>query len=496
MRTWICMIAAAATALSLGGPGPVAGATPADRAETTTAKVAGSLTVSVTSAAPSTRVTLRGKVPPKAKRAVKLQTDRSGSWKVLATGKTSKKGKFRFATTLPAAPGGYRYRVLAPRTKIAGASYPKVVTPTRTVTVVAPVTVKAVTTGWRHACALDSRADIWCWGDNTYGALGDGTPISPGEKISTVPVKVVGSGWTSVTAGGAHTCATKADHTAWCWGELQTLGVVVDTDKSVPVQLAGSWTQLSAAFQHTCGVQTNGTGWCWGDNIVGQLGDGTTDDRQTPVQVPGEWRVMTAGGTGNTSINDPAHSCGVKTVGTAWCWGGNGSGQLGNGSLSPATSASPLEVAGGHAFARMSAGEEHTCAVATDATGWCWGSNIDGRLMDGTFTTRSSPTQVPGSWLDISAGFQHSCGVRTSGFGTCYGRNQAGQLGNGTTETVYYPEPVPSQLGGGWTAMTAGWEGSLGLKAGGAWGWGTNQHGELGDGSTSPALTPHRLPKW
>lgn len=132
--------------------------------------------------------------------------------------------------------------------------------------------------------------------------------------------------WTSVVANWLHTCATRADGTAWCWGANDSgrLGDGTSSEGSTrPVQVgsADNWTSISAGAGSTCGLRVGGTAWCWGLNGSGEVGDGTDQIRTTPVQIPGaaRWSSVTTGGE---------HSCGVQVSGTAWCWGSNWFGQL------------------------------------------------------------------------------------------------------------------------------------------------------------------------
>jgi hypothetical protein len=180
-----------------------------------------------------------------------------------------------------------------------------------------------VSAGSYHTCAIDTNGSLWCWGDNWYGQLGDGTNVG-----KDVPVQVSGTNWFSVSAGDGHTCGIKTDEILWCWGDnwYGQLGDGTNVGKNVPVEVSGTnWVSVSAGGEHTCGIKTNGTLWCWGRNNYGQLGDGTNVGKNAPVRVSGtNWVSVSAG---------KYHTCGVKTDGTIWCWGRNNYGQLGDGSL-------------------------------------------------------------------------------------------------------------------------------------------------------------------
>jgi alpha-tubulin suppressor-like RCC1 family protein len=170
-----------------------------------------------------------------------------------------------------------------------------------------------------------------------------------------------------VTTGGA----------AYCWGD-NTYGQIGDgsqTSRPSPVAVAGGFTfaSLSTFVNHTCGVTAGGRAYCWGYNINGQLGDGTMTNRSAPVAVTGNLSfVAVSGGL--------YHTCGVTTGGAAYCWGANSFGQLGIGAVDQALHTAPVAVGGGLTFASVSAGYYHTCGVTTGGVAYCWGDNTSGQL--------------------------------------------------------------------------------------------------------------------
>lgn len=448
--------------------------------------VTGSLASSHETVGTGDAFTLRGSLPPRRSRTVRLQVRRSGSWESVATKQSSRRGAFRFTVTAPPRAAVRTYRVAAPATTIRGRRYPAVVTPTRAVTVVGTVAVDA---GWQHACALGSDGSAWCWGDNTFGALGDGSTVSFQPRYSSGPVRVVGSDWTAISAAGADTCGLRDDATAWCWGDRTSMGMTDPSEAGTPQQVPGAWSQVSRGASHACGVRTDGTGWCWGDNGWGQLGQAEPAFSAAPLQVPGTWLELVAGFGYATPT-----TCGIRSDHSAWCWGVGSSGQLGNGATD--SSVTPVQVAGDHQWSSLSVGGSHACGLDTAGAPWCWGANQDGRLGDGTFTERTAPVEVtiPGPWDTLDAGLQHTCGAQTNGEGWCWGWNDHGQLGDGTFATTYWPEPVPHQLTGSWTAVVAGFFGSAGLSADGSvLAWGEGAHGELGAGPSDPSAVPTEI---
>jgi alpha-tubulin suppressor-like RCC1 family protein len=193
---------------------------------------------------------------------------------------------------------------------------------------------------------------------------------------------------------------------------------------------------MSGGHWHTCGVTSSGSAYCWGHNLFGQLGDGTTTDRTTPVAVSG-------GLTFEAVSADNSHTCGVTSSGSAYCWGLNSAGKLGDGTTTRRYT-TPVAVSGGLTFEAVSAGRYHTCGLTTGGSAYCWGDNGYGQLGDGTTTDRTTPVAVSGglTFEAVSAGGGHTCGVTSSGSAYCWGSNFYGGLGDGTTNPSYIPVRV------------------------------------------------------
>jgi alpha-tubulin suppressor-like RCC1 family protein len=449
---------------------------------------AGALSLSDARVAPGATVTLSGSLPPKRSRTVKLQRKSSGSWVTVTTKRSSSTGRFSFAQTAPAS-GQRVFRVLAPATTLSGKRYAAVATPSRTLTVVRIVRVDA---GQYHACGVGSDGSAWCWGDNTYGELGDGTGASfdEGNRQLAKPVRVSGGrGWAAISTVGGSTCGLKSDHSAWCWGDhaLEVSGVA---KAAAPVKVDGSWRQVATGYLYACGVHTDGTGWCWGQD-QGELGSEAAVPQGTKYQVPGDWTMIVpgSGGTGSDA------TCGVKTDHTAWCWGDGAAGKLGDDDTTD--SRVPVQVAGDHQWSTVTVGATHACGIDTAGAGWCWGDDTPGELGDGTaITERHTPVQVSvaARWTSLDAGLQHTCGVTTSGAGWCWGWNDDGQLGDGTHETGYYPDPKAQLLAGSWTGLAAGSKFSVGATGGTARAWGDGTYAQTGTGAPAPdQLTPRKV---
>src|SRR5947207_169720 len=258
-----------------------------------------------------------------------------------------------------------------------------------------------------------------------------------------------------------------------------------------------AWAAVSAGFEHTCGLTTAGVAYCWGQGYAGKLGDGSTSDRSSPVLVAGGVRFVSLSAGGH-------HTCAVTAAGAAYCWGYNVYGQLGVGTTTGPESCptanpdvtvycsmAPAPVAGGIAFAAVSAGAEHSCGVTAAGAAYCWGYNYDGKLGDGTTTQRLTPVRVASDvrFATVGAGNTHSCGVTAAGAAYCWGSNRTGQLGDGTTTQRLTPVPVASSVR--FTAVSAGSFHTCGLTAAGAaYCWGGNGAGQLGDGTGTDSFVP------
>jgi hypothetical protein len=280
-----------------------------------------------------------------------------------------------------------------------------------------------------------------CWGDNTWGELGNNTTTA-----ATKPVKVQGlpNGIQSVASGGTHNCALVHNGSAFCWGDNNDgqLGDGTTNNSSTAVGVKGlplNLAQIAAADDHTCAVLTNGTVDCWGLNNRGQLGDGTTNNSSTPVAVAGLTGVV------QIALGDAA-TCALTNAGSVECWGDNSFGELGNGSTTD--SHVPVQVSGltGGVVA-IAAGDAHVCATLFTGQVDCWGDNSAGNLGDGsTGGISTTPVTVSGfiatpASIGIGMGAS-SCALNTSQLAECWGFNGDGELGDGSTTNRAAPVTV------------------------------------------------------
>lgn len=341
--------------------------------------------------------------------------------------------------------------------------------------------------GHLYTCGIRTDGTLWCWGYNEFGQLGDGTAV---DKSNPTQVGI-SMDWENVSAGGWHTCGVRTGGTLWCWGWnlYGQLGDGTTADKWSPTQVgtSSSWQSVSTGSRHTCGVSTDGKAWCWGNNESAQLGNGwrwgadTTEYTSTPEQVgsSADWRSISTG---------DGHTCGIRSDGTAWCWGGNNYGQIGDGT---AWTRLPTQVGTSTDWQSISPRGSHTCGVRADSTLWCWGRNYFGQLGDDSTEDKSTPMQVGVSvnWQSVTAGGSHTCGVGAGGTAWCWGYNGSGQLGDDTIENKSIPTQVVAV--GDWERISAGSRHSCGIRTDGAvWCWGDNEFGQLGNDATAWSTVP------
>jgi hypothetical protein len=337
---------------------------------------------------------------------------------------------------------------------------------------------------------------LWGWGiQNGIGSLGDNTILGRSSPVQTV---AGGTNWAQVSG----MAAIKTDGTLWLWGQGQggKLGDNTEVSKSSPVQtVAGgnNWEQVSTGGQTNfavAAIKTDGTLWMWGINGSGQLGDNTIIHRSSPIQT-------VAGGTNwnqvSMSKSTNAHCGAIKTDGTLWIWGQGFNGQLGNNNATFNVSSPIQTVAGGTNWKQVSCGINHTAAIKTDGTLWTWGNNASGQLGDNTIVIKSSPIQtVTGgtNWKQVVAGNALTAAIKTDGTLWLWGGNSSGGIGDNTI--VSKSSPVQTISGGNnWKQVSLGTiNNCLAIKTDGTlWSWGNNTSplgGTIGDNTLVNKSSP------
>jgi alpha-tubulin suppressor-like RCC1 family protein len=221
-------------------------------------------------------------------------------------------------------------------------------------------------------CGITSSG-TYCWGRNQFGQLGAGDTTNRTTPQAVLPPTGSSSvlSFSTISAGGDHTCGTTSGGTAYCWGNNQNgqLGVGDTTQRTSPTVLSGyTFSSLAAGENFTCGITASGT-YCWGFNFSGQLGVGDTIQRTSPTLISGfTFSSIATGGF---------YACGITASGT-FCRGSNFSGQLGDGTTEQRTV--PTLVSGALTFSSLELGIQHSCGITSSGTTFCWGTGNDGQL--------------------------------------------------------------------------------------------------------------------
>ncbi len=359
--------------------------------------------------------------------------------------------------------------------------------------------VIGVSVGGESACAVTTNGDVMCWGDNDNGEIGPGTVTSTcGESggfqtpCSTTPVQVTGfvGKAVAVSVGGGSACALTGVGEVWCWGDNESGALgddgvspdqcggqevpVVETLRPcshAPQQVTGlsaSATAISVGGGFACAVLVGGDVMCWGSNYAGELGNASTatcylaappgqpTNPEPCSMVPVTVQALSSAAMVSAGVSEGS-ACAVTTAGAVMCWGANESGQLG---VSPSTttcqggdtcSMAAVAVSGlGSGVIAVSTSGEGACAFQAGPTDgvWCWGTNSYGTLANGT--TSSNPSPVPtkiasgltSDVLAVSVGFASACTLNADGSAACWGDNSAGEIGDGTMSAA--PDLMPT----------------------------------------------------
>lgn len=334
--------------------------------------------------------------------------------------------------------------------------------------------------GERHTCGRTTGGGVACWGDNRELGLGIGpTPWA------TTPVPVQGApAFAAITAEDTHACGLTVSGAAWCWGEgkLGALGSGDDEMRAFPTPVSGgpSFASLETAWNRTCGLDTTGAAWCWGENPLGELGDGTTTARTVPTPVAGGHTFI------QLSTRGVRHGCGLEADHTLWCWGSNWNGSLGDGTTTQ--SSQPVQVQSGILFSQVATGNSQTCALDQAGIPYCWGwPEATGQ---GSYYGPLTPSPVVGglTFSSIHGSNVTMCGLTAQGEAWCWGRAGA-WFGNGdaTLDTVFTPVRVAA--GVTFSQLYLGQESMCGTSAGQTFCWGNNKS-HLGDGTVITRTTP------
>ena len=389
--------------------------------------------------------------------------------------------------------------------------------------------------------AVGSDGNAYAWGDNSQGQLGNGTTT---ERHTPVMVpKPAGAPadftYLQVSGGRYHSLALGSDGNVYAWGNNQygQLGNgTTNTSQKTPVRVKTpdrstypdlpedfTYVQVSAGELHSLALGSDGNVYAWGNNQYGQLGNGTTSSQKTPVRVktpadaPADFTyVQVSGGYW--------HSLAVGSDGNVYAWGWNSHGQLGDGTTvsyrnAPVRVKTPdrktyPDLPADFTYLQVSAGWQHSLALGSDGNVYAWGNNGNGQLGGGTTSySQSAPVRVKTpdrktypdlpkdfTYLQVSAGADHSLALGSDGNAWAWGCNLYGQFGNNSSGSLVNPAPArvrdpasPTDKSRGLKAaqVSAGYHDSLALGSdGNAWAWGNNKYGQLGNNSYRDSTVP------
>jgi len=332
---------------------------------------------------------------------------------------------------------------------------------------------KPISLGDSHSAAITENGDLYMWGRNYYGQLGDGT-----IKDSLTP-KYIMSNVVSVSLGIYHSAAITKNGDLYLWGDNYDgqLGDGTTKDSLTPKYIMSNVASVSLGYQHSAAITKNGDLYLWGYNYYGQLGDGTTTNRYTPKYIMSNVASVSLGSY---------HSAAITKNGDLYLWGYNGYGQLGDGTITK--SLTPKYIMSN--VASVSLDLYHSAAITKNGDLYLWGSNTHGRLGDGTYTTRKTPKYIMSNVESVSLGGYHSAAITENGDLYLWGRNSYGQLGDGTTKDSLTPKYIMSNV----ASVSLGSSHSAAItKNGDLYLWGRNRYGQLGDGTTTDRYTPQQI---
>ena len=364
-----------------------------------------------------------------------------------------------------------------------------------------------ITAGYTHTCALTSDGRVKCWGDNFRGMLGDDsttTRLIPVDVLAGSGLPAL-SGVSAIGAGATHTCALTTGGGVKCWGSngfgqlgndtiIQSL-TPVDVLEGPGLPPLSGVISLSVGSYTNCVVTSVGGAKCWGYNVGGgAIGDGSTIDRHTPVDVLG----LTSGVSAIATSGN--HSCALTVGSGVLCWGTNTYGEVGDAATVGFTRLTPIAVPSlASGVSALEMGIQHSCALTTSGGALCWGNKFYSQLGGASGNNPvvpgdvlSAPSMPPLLGISaISAGQDHTCAV-ASGGAKCWGYNFYGQVGDNTVTPFIRATPVDVfGLTAGISAISAGQSHSCALTSGGGVKcWGRNNLGQLGDSSQVQRISP------
>jgi alpha-tubulin suppressor-like RCC1 family protein len=349
-----------------------------------------------------------------------------------------------------------------------------------------------VAAGTKFSLGIDLTGHLYGWGLNSNHQTGSsgGTPVSSPTQIGS------GNTWKWVAAGATHGLAITGGGALYAWGQNSDGELGQNNTSSyivapTPVAASARWLAASGGNQFSVAIQANGSAWSWGHNASGQLGNGNTTAQHVPVPITSTipWVAVSAG---------DSHVLGIKGDGSLWAWGLNDQGQLGCGTCTSPQKTPVAVTSPAGQWIAVSAGQKSSYALRSDGTLWAWGYNNKGQVGNNSTTSQTTPTQIGSGFQYVAAGADFAVAVTTDGSVWSWGNNASNQLGNGNTTSTKVPARMPDSANGSIRGvkpalLIAGANGSASaysaahLKTSGVLEtWGSISNGPLGLGATLP----------